>query len=49
MEIEWTHQLLACADDVSVLEDNIGTINKNIETSIDASREVCLESKRRGN
>jgi hypothetical protein len=38
-----THQLLAYADDVNLLEDNIVTINKNTETLIDASKEVGLE------
>jgi hypothetical protein len=36
-----THQLLAYADDVNLLGDNIDTINK--ETLIDASKEVGLE------
>jgi hypothetical protein len=40
-----THQLLAYTDDVNLLEDNIHTmcINKNTETSIDASKGVGLE------
>jgi hypothetical protein len=38
-----THQLLAYADDVNLLGDNIGTIKKNIETLIDASKAVGLE------
>jgi uncharacterized protein (UPF0335 family) len=38
-----THQLLAYADDVNQLEDNIDTINKNTETLIDATKEVGLE------
>jgi hypothetical protein len=42
-EIEWTHQLLAYADDVNLLGDNIDTIKKNTETLIDASKEVGLE------
>jgi hypothetical protein len=36
-------QCLAYADDVNLLGDNIGTINKNTETLIDASKEVRLE------
>jgi hypothetical protein len=38
-----THQLLAYADDVNLLGDNIDTINKNTETLIDASKGVDLE------
>jgi hypothetical protein len=38
-----THQLLAYADDVNLLGDNIDTINKNKEALIDASEEVGLE------
>jgi hypothetical protein len=37
------HQLLAYADDVNLLGDNIDTIEKNTETLIDASKEVGLE------
>jgi hypothetical protein len=38
-----THYLLAYADDVNLLGDNIDTTNKNKETLIDASMEVGLE------
>jgi sorting nexin-29 len=37
-----THQLLAYADDVNLLGDNIDTVKKNTETLIDASKEVGL-------
>jgi hypothetical protein len=37
------HQLLAYADDVNILEDNIDTIKKNTETLIDATRDIGLE------
>jgi hypothetical protein len=36
-------KLLAYADDVNLLGDNIDTIKKNRETLIDASKEVGLE------
>jgi hypothetical protein len=39
----WKHQLLAYADDVNLLGDNIGTIKKNTEILIDASKDVGLE------
>jgi hypothetical protein len=39
-----TNQLLAYVDDVNLLRDNIDTnIRKNIETLIDATKEVVLE------
>jgi hypothetical protein len=38
-----TNQLLAYANDVNLLGDNINTINKNTQTLIDASKEVGLE------
>jgi hypothetical protein len=38
-----THQLLAYADDVNLLGDNIDTLNKNTETLINASEQVGLE------
>jgi hypothetical protein len=37
------HRLLAYADDVNLLGDNIDTINKNTKPLIDASKEVGLE------
>jgi hypothetical protein len=42
-KLNGTHQLLAYADDVNLLGDNIDTINKKTETLIDASKEVDLE------
>jgi hypothetical protein len=37
------HQLLAYADDVNLLGDNIDTIKRNTEIVIDVSKEVGLE------
>jgi hypothetical protein len=44
-KLNGTHQLLAYADDVNLLGDNIDTINRNTETLIDASKEIGLEVK----
>jgi hypothetical protein len=43
LNLKGTHQLLAYADDINLLEDNIYAIKKHTETLIDASREVGLE------
>jgi hypothetical protein len=43
LKLNGTHQLLAYADDVNLLGDNIDTIKKKMETLIDASKEVGLE------
>jgi hypothetical protein len=43
LKLNGTHQLLAYADDVNLLGDNIGTINESTQTLIDASKEVGLE------
>jgi retron-type reverse transcriptase len=40
-----THQLLAYADDVNLLRNNIDAIKKNTETLIDVSEKVGLEIK----
>jgi hypothetical protein len=42
-KLNGTHQLLAYADDMNLLGDNIETINSNTETVIDASKEVGLK------
>jgi hypothetical protein len=38
LKLNGTHQLLAYADNVNLLGDNIDTIKKNTETVIDASK-----------
>jgi hypothetical protein len=43
LKLNGTHQLFVHADDVNLLGDNINTIKKNIETLIDASKDVGLE------
>jgi hypothetical protein len=43
LKLNGTHQLLAYADDVNQLGDNIDTIKENTQTLIDASKEVGLE------
>jgi hypothetical protein len=37
LKLNGTPQILAYADDVNLLEDNIDTINKNTQTLVDAS------------
>jgi hypothetical protein len=43
LKLNGTYQMLAYADDVIVLGDNIDIIKKNTETLIVASKEVALE------
>jgi hypothetical protein len=38
-----THQLLAYADDVNIVRENIDTIQRNTKALLDSSKEVCLE------
>jgi hypothetical protein len=42
LKLNGTHQFLAYADDVNILRENIGIIQKNIEALLDASK-VGLE------
>jgi ribosomal protein S2 len=43
LELNGTHQLLAYADNINILGENIDTIQKNIEALLDAGKEVGLE------
>jgi hypothetical protein len=43
LKLNEAQRLLAYADDMNLLEDNIDTIEKNTDTLIDASNEVGLE------
>jgi hypothetical protein len=43
LKVNETHQLLAYADDVNIMEENTDTVRKNTEALLDVSKEVGLE------
>jgi len=43
LKLNGTHQLLACADDVNILEGSIHTLKENAEALVAANREIGLE------
>jgi hypothetical protein len=45
LKLNRTHQLLAYADDVNLLGDNMDTIKKNTETLIDDGKELKIANR----
>ena len=43
MKLNGTHQLLAYADDVNIVEGSIHTLKENAEALVAATREIGLE------
>ena len=46
MKLNGTHQLLACAGDVNILEGSVQTLKKNKETLVVVSKEIGLDLHR---
>jgi hypothetical protein len=38
LKLNGTHQLLACADDINVVRENVDTMKNNTEVLLDASK-----------
>jgi hypothetical protein len=43
LKLNGTHQLLAYAEDVNLLGDNIDIVKRNTETLIDTSKKIKIE------
>jgi hypothetical protein len=43
LKFNGTHKLVASADDVNLLQDNIDTVRKNTETLIDTIKKIGLK------
>jgi hypothetical protein len=43
LKLNGTHQLLAYADDVSILGGSAHTVKENVEALVDATKEIELE------